>query len=83
MGLRIYYSGKCEALGRARLDYLLQAWSVMSINESFRPSRCRKVPGHGQEDGELVIRGEVAELGLFSSAQQWLRGEMSAVAHER
>lgn len=70
-------------LVRAHLEYLLQAWSVVSMNESFRASRCREVPGHGQEDGELVMRVEAAERGYFSSAQQQPRGEMSAVAHER
>lgn len=83
MGLLIYCLGKCEAMARAHLDDLLQAWSVVSMNESFTPSRCREVPGHGREDGELVVRGETTELGFFSSARQWLRGEMSAGAHER
>lgn len=83
MDLCVYCLGKCEALVRARLEYLLQDWSVMSMNESFKPSRCREVPGHGREDGELVIRGEAAELGFFRLAQQHLRREMSAVTHER
>lgn len=57
--------GKCEALVRAHLEYLLQAGSVVSMNEAFRAGRCWGVPGHGQEDGGLVIPGQAAELGLF------------------
>jgi len=47
--------GKYEALVRAHLEYLLQAGSVVSMNEAFRAGRWWEVPGHGQEDGELVI----------------------------